>query len=309
MRKQGVLVRIKSMFERDKVGELLVLKGLITPQELRTALSLQKQSPMPLGQVLIEQAMISRRQLNRILRVQNTLRLSGTTFIFMISFLSLSERKARAETLDSTPPAVVLTSAATHYEALVNYPALYGMSEKRSSNLQPFTKWTSLFSRFENQLKKGGSAGLVRDWEQKLSRVSRDSLKHMAEDINLQLNKVRYISDKNNWGTSDYWATPIEFIQRGGDCEDYAIAKYVALRSLGVPEDRLRIAIVQDTYKNIPHAVLVVYTESGAYILDNQNEKLISAEEGSRYRPIYSINRQGWWLHTAPDRTQMASAR
>ena len=70
----------------------------------------------------------------------------------------------------------------------------------------------------------------------------------------------------------------------------------------------MRLAIVQDLEKNIPHAVLIVYTDQGAYLLDNQIKRLISAERGSRYKPIYTINRQAWWLHTAPSRTIIASA-
>lgn len=133
-------------------------------------------------------------------------------------------------------------------------------------------------------------------------------MKDMVRGVNKLVNQTRYIVDQRNWGQSDYWATPVEFLKRGGDCEDFAIAKYAALKSLGFPEERLRIAIVQDTVKNIPHAVLVAYTNEGAYILDNQIKTLVDAERAGRYRPIYSINRQAWWLHQAPTNTIVASA-
>jgi predicted transglutaminase-like cysteine proteinase len=55
--------------------------------------------------------------------------------------------------------------------------------------------------------------------------------------------------------------------------------------------------------------VLVVYTDEGAYILDNQSRSMLSATNGGRYRPIFSINRTAWWLHTAPARTILASAQ
>jgi predicted transglutaminase-like cysteine proteinase len=134
------------------------------------------------------------------------------------------------------------------------------------------------------------------------------SMKSMAEGVNRLVNQKKYIIDKRNWGKSDYWATPVEFLQRGGDCEDFAIAKYTALRSLGFPEERLRVAIVQDTVKDIPHAVLVVYTDEGAFILDNQIKSLVDAEVKGRYKPIFSINRQAWWLHKSPSKTIVASA-
>jgi predicted transglutaminase-like cysteine proteinase len=143
--------------------------------------------------------------------------------------------------------------------------------------------------------------------EKRLENFQGLSLKQMADRVNDMMNERPYISDKRNWGQTDYWATPVEFMKRGGDCEDFAIAKYAALRTLGVPEERLRLAIVQDTQKNIPHAVLVVYTDQGAVLLDNQIKTLVDAERAGRYRPIYSINRQAWWLHSTPDSTRIAS--
>ncbi len=79
---------------------------------------------------------------------------------------------------------------------------------------------------------------------------------------------------------------------------------------LGVPESRLRIAIVQDMKKNIPHAILVVYTDKGPMILDNQIKSAVNAERISHYKPIFTINQDAWWLHTAPkgDVTVVASA-
>ncbi len=91
------------------------------------------------------------------------------------------------------------------------------------------------------------------------------------------MNKVRYIGDQKNWGKSDYWATPIEFLTYGGDCEDFAIAKYVSLRALGVPDRAMRIAIVKDTQKGIAHAILIVYTEDGPMVLDNQIKRMTNA--------------------------------
>lgn len=97
-------------------------------------------------------------------------------------------------------------------------------------------------------------------------------------------------------------------MERGaGDCEDYAISKYASLRALGVPEDRMRIVILQDTAKNIPHAILAVYADNGILILDNQIKTVKRDTEISNYRPIYSINRQGWWLHKSSG-TVLASA-
>lgn len=307
MQKRGIFSTIKNQIERRRVGELLVAKGLITSSELRHALRAQKETSVPLGQVFLEQAVISKNQLRFILFKQTALRTLAAALL-CFGALSATQKKARADIIKDVPSQVRLVSASQEFSRVAAYPAIYGTDEKRSTDLKAFTKWTSMFKRFERQLKQDSSKQAVREWQENLQDLRGMSIKSMANRVNDLVNQKRYIVDSKNWGKSDYWATPVEFLERGGDCEDFAIMKYTALRSLGVPEERMRVAIVQDLKKNIPHAVLVVYTENGAYILDNQIKKLISAEHGSRYRPIYSINRTAWWLHSAPTRTIIASA-
>ena len=53
------------------------------------------------------------------------------------------------------------------------------------------------------------------------------------------------------WGVMDYWETPAEFFQKSGDCEDFAIAKYFALRDLGFPASQMRIVVLKDTLRNL----------------------------------------------------------
>ena len=169
-----------------------------------------------------------------------------------------------------------------------------------------------MFERFDKELSNTKSARVIRELQTKLSKYKSDSIHEMARSVNTMMNKKKYITDSKNWGKSDYWATPVEFMTRGGDCEDFAIAKYVALRALGVPENRLRIAIVQDQKKNMPHAILIVYSEKDVVVLDNQIKDMRSAKNITHYKPIFSINRLAWWLHTAPEKssnTIVASAK
>ncbi|MAF97217.1 MAG: hypothetical protein CMH26_01120 [Micavibrio sp.] len=310
MRKtSGILTTIKHSLQRQRLGELLVLQGKISPRELRLSLREQKRTKKPLGQIFLEKAVISRRQLVFILGRQYLLRACATCLFIAASTNLAASKKAHAERISDVPAKLTLSSMASEFTRVSAYPAIYGTIEKKSTNLSAFTKWSGMFERFEKDLTQQASIKVIQDWQSDLKQIKRGSIKNMAEDVNKLVNKTRYITDIKNWGKSDYWATPAEFLQRGGDCEDYAIAKYTALRALGVPEERLRVAIVQDTYKNIPHAVLIVYTENGAYLLDNQNKNMISASFGDRYKPIFSINRQAWWLHNQPDTsTVVASA-
>ncbi|MCB1651689.1 MAG: transglutaminase-like cysteine peptidase [Alphaproteobacteria bacterium] len=307
----GILSEFKIALQRNRLGELLVLKGLISPEDLQDALKTQKNSKKALGQIFLESAAVSRWQLFKILGRQYVLRTCAATLLMFIALAHMGGKKAHAESIEDVPAKLMLASIAPEFERVSAYPALFGTDEKRSANLSAFTKWTGMFKRFDQDLKNTGSQAVMRQWQNQLRTFKGGSIHAMARKVNDFVNESRYIVDSKNWGRSDYWATPVEFIKRGGDCEDFAIAKYTALRALGVPEERLRVAIVQDTYKNIPHAVLVVYTESGAVVLDNQIKSLVDAERAGRYRPIFSINRTAWWLHSAQSGsgTVVASAR
>lgn len=305
----GILSFFKTHLDRNRLGELLVLKGVLSPKQLRETLNKQKQEKRPLGQILIESKIISRRQLGFLLARQQILRYTAAAVFFVTSF-SATDKEAQAEMIKDVPAQISLSVHANNAFSSMNaYPALFSTAEKRSSNLKAFTKWTSMFKRFDRELKNSSDNALIKDWQKDLKTFKGQSLKQMASGVNRLVNKKRYIIDSKNYGKSDYWATPIEFLKRGGDCEDFAIAKYTALRTLGVPENRMRVAIVHDKQKNIPHAVLIVYTEQGPYILDNQEKRMVSAEGEGRYRPIFSINRTAWWLHTSPKATIVASAQ
>ncbi len=111
------------------------------------------------------------------------------------------------------------------------------------------------------------------------------------------INRHRYVEDAVTWQRADYWETPLQFLDRNGDCEDFAIAKYLALRELGMPASDMRIVVVRDQARYVMHAVLVVYVEDRALIPDNLRDEIVSAELIRNCEPIYSINEQGWWLH------------
>ncbi|TXG82603.1 MAG: hypothetical protein E6R12_11355 [Sphingomonadales bacterium] len=118
--------------------------------------------------------------------------------------------------------------------------------------------------------------------------------------INKALNGHRYITDPENWGVPDYWAAVRQFLARNGDCEDYAIAKYMALKALGYSIDEMRIVVLQDENLGVPHAILAVASGDGYLILDNQIGEVLPDRLIVHYRPIYSINERSWWLHQPP---------
>lgn len=71
------------------------------------------------------------------------------------------------------------------------------------------------------------------------------------------------------WSRGDYWETPTELLTVGGDCEDFAIAKYLLLRALGVPASSMRVLMIRGSAGAEGHAVLLVESVSGVVVLDN----------------------------------------
>jgi predicted transglutaminase-like cysteine proteinase len=104
-------------------------------------------------------------------------------------------------------------------------------------------------------------------------------------DINLA---IRPISDLAQWGVLDRWSAPLATLTSGrGDCEDYAIAKYVALREAGVPKNDVRFVIVRDLVSSIDHAVLAARIDDKWLLLDNR--RLALAEDKAVARSIVPL--------------------
>lgn len=120
------------------------------------------------------------------------------------------------------------------------------------------------------------------------------------ESVNALFNKWPYRLDIETYGKSDYWASPNEFLKLSGDCEDYSIIKYFALKQLGFNADNMRIVIVKDRIRNIGHAVLAVFINDTAFILDNLSNLVLPHSKYQHYIPQYSVNGVNRWAHIRP---------
>jgi len=137
-------------------------------------------------------------------------------------------------------------------------------------------------------------------WDRMLQKSKGKKTVKKLKAVNDFFNKIKYMSDRKVWKKEDYWASPFEFLGVGsGDCEDYAIAKYFALRALGVPDEKLKITYVKlrQRGKSIAHMVLNYYHKptSTPIILDNANKSLKLATKRKDLKPIYSFNASGLW--------------
>ena len=146
----------------------------------------------------------------------------------------------------------------------------------------------------------GSSAGnRLKDWRALILKNTNKTINEKLVLVNRFFNKLEFLSDQEHWNKKDYWATPIEFLAtQGGDCEDFAIAKYFTLRELGVPVERMRITYVKALTLNQAHMVLAYYEQPDAepLLLDNIDEEVKPASQRKDLIPVYSFNGDNLWL-------------
>ncbi len=169
----------------------------------------------------------------------------------------------------------------------------------------------------------GESAGKrLQNWVDLLNQNTQLDETAKLEKVNRFFNQVPYITDAEHWGTDDYWATPIQLLaSNGGDCEDYAIAKYMSLVKLGIPEAKMRITYVKVIGRNETnirnmitgkarpgttlsfsndeaHMVLTYYANPSAepLVLDNLKDNILPASQRNDLTPVYSFSGDNVWL-------------
>jgi predicted transglutaminase-like cysteine proteinase len=119
-------------------------------------------------------------------------------------------------------------------------------------------------------------------------------------EINRAINlKLKPMSDLALYGVEDVWSSPLATLAIGaGDCEDYAIAKFVALQEAGVSADDLRIVILRDDVREEDHAVVAARLDGNWLMLDNRHMVMVEDQQVRRYRPVFLVDRDGVKLYS-----------
>ena len=204
-------------------------------------------------------------------------------------------------------PTVLLLALALAAPAVAApaYPPIFGSKETASHDLKLFTKWTGVLSRYAVEQKLEDTPCtegpfnrcFLQKWKRYLGEIRNFSPLDKLREVNRFANYAPYVTDPVNYGKADYWATPAQFLVKNGDCEDYAITKFYSLLTLGFPNDQMRVVVLNDMNLHAAHAVLVVYLDGVAWLLDNQIPEVVRADVVHHYRAIYSVNETTWWLH------------
>lgn len=112
---------------------------------------------------------------------------------------------------------------------------------------------------------------------------------------------IEPMSDMAQWGVEDRWSNPLETFTTGrGDCEDYAIAKYVALTAAGVASEDVKLVIVRNTALNQDHAVTAVRDDDRWIILDNRWLTMVQDVAMAKAVPRFVLDDAGVQAFAAP---------
>ena len=131
-------------------------------------------------------------------------------------------------------------------------------------------------------------------------------LKQQLQLVNRYINRMRrYHDDRRTYkelGESrllvvQQWSTLMDFLHNGGDCEDFATAKYALLKLLGFDSHDLRIVVVYDRNLQEYHALVAVRTDEDQVALLDIDNKIYS-QRPPQYRFVYSINEHSIWDHS-----------
>ena len=159
---------------------------------------------------------------------------------------------------------------------VVGLSALAGVGPAEAKNKAPLGYQLLCL---ENPSECRGGGGSV-------AKANADTLQ-LLKRINRSVNET--IAPRSDRG-GDHWQTGAT----SGDCEDYVLAKRHALIKAGLPASALRIAHVQ-TSSGEGHAVLVVKTTEGDFVLDNLNGRVRSlAQIGYRIVSMSGANPREW---------------
>ena len=209
-----------------------------------------------------------------------------------------------------TPNGVATDAAPAPKEAPAKGPEPFGLFSFRAPEGTLWRKWRGIeadMSKEHAVLERcqehaegcpPNAAQFVRLIKAVKAKSGRDQLDEANRAVNMA---IRYMSDYAQHGEADRWSAPLASFATGkGDCEDYAIAKYVALSEAGFPHEELRLVLVRDRSVRQDHAVLAARLDGHWLILDSRRSDLMNDAEATSFTPLYAINHRGVQLFAAP---------
>jgi predicted transglutaminase-like cysteine proteinase len=172
------------------------------------------------------------------------------------------------------------------------------------------TKWNGVEARIRAD---NAILARCRDDEQHCPKAAQNFLAIVAQGRKLEgrtrigvINRavnlaIEPMSDMAQWGVPDRWSPPLETFTTGrGDCEDYAIAKYVALTAAGVAAADVKLVIVRNLAVSEDHAVAAVRIDGDWIVLDNRWLTMVEDVDMPKVIPLFVLDDQGVKRFTPP---------
>jgi predicted transglutaminase-like cysteine proteinase len=228
----------------------------------------------------------------------------------VLAKLDRSQGRGQAIRLASLKSSNTLTDV---QPALTEIPAAgtepFGLFAFRAPEGLPSSKWRGIESDLIKEEKvlercRAGADGCpsyAAQFLRLINAVKSRSGRAQLDEANRGVNAaIRFVADFTQYGEADRWSAPLAtFATAKGDCEDYAIAKYVALRDAGFPIDDLRVMLVRDRTLRQDHAVLAARLDGRWLILDSLRSELIEDSRVSNFTPLFTLDHRGAFLLAA----------
>ncbi len=172
-------------------------------------------------------------------------------------------RKSRFIDIAMTIGLMAVTAQAGEAQGLASLPASTGLAHA-AGETRPVPAWT----RFCD----GNPAECIVDRNEPETIKLTRTIWQKIVAVNVEVNAaIRPVTDEDHWGVPDVWSYPTD---GQGDCEDYQLLKRKLLVEAGLPRRALRMTVVIDE-RGDGHAVLMVRTDRGDFILDNKHQSVL----------------------------------
>ena len=109
--------------------------------------------------------------------------------------------------------------------------------------------------------------------------------------------RVRWAHDLEGMGVADYWSNAGDTLRRGvGDSEDIAIVKMQVLKAAGVHPGDLYRSVGRHRTRGA-HVLLLVRTQGGFVVLDDQGARPMTPGQHARFTPVMTLSPGISWIH------------
>jgi predicted transglutaminase-like cysteine proteinase len=160
-----------------------------------------------------------------------------------------------------------VVGAATHAQTLASLPS-GSKAVERSGTAKPVIAWVKFCEQFPAEC-------AIDTAEPAVIPLTKETWNALVS-VNRTVNKrIKPITDKEHWGLVDRWEFPDDGM---GDCEDFQLLKRKMLVERGLPRRAMRMTVVIDELGE-GHAVLMVRTDRGDFILDNKIQSVLPWEQ------------------------------